>query len=78
MSVSYVQHTLLFACAGDLAYYDETEHIFIVDKLKDVIKFQTMQVYDYVHDSIPHLQCKLQHSLSSLYKDYRLAFEKLN
>ena len=30
--------------AGDLGYYDETEHIYIVDRLKDVIKYQTMQV----------------------------------
>ena len=30
--------------AGDLGYYDETEHIFIVDRLKDVIKYKTMQV----------------------------------
>ena len=29
---------------GDLGYYDETEHIFIVDRLKDVIKYKTMQV----------------------------------
>ena len=29
---------------GDLGYYDETEHIYIVDRLKDVIKYKTMQV----------------------------------
>ena len=29
---------------GDLGYYDESEHLFIVDRLKDVIKYMTMQV----------------------------------
>ena len=30
--------------AGDVGYYDETEHLFIVDRIKDVIKYKTMQV----------------------------------
>ncbi len=35
--------TLLFF-AGDVGYYDEKEYIYIVDRIKDVIKYKTMQV----------------------------------
>lgn len=30
--------------SGDLAYYDEDEHIFIVDRLKELIKYKAFQV----------------------------------
>ena len=29
---------------GDIGYYDDIEHLFIVDKLKDLIKFRGHQV----------------------------------
>ncbi len=30
--------------SGDIGYYDDSEHIFIVDRIKDFIKYQSMQV----------------------------------
>ena len=37
-------YSCVYVLAGDLGYYDEAENIFIVDRLKDVIKYETMQV----------------------------------
>ena len=30
--------------SGDIAYYDESEHFFIVDRLKELIKVKGLQV----------------------------------
>ena len=30
--------------SGDLGYYDESGEVFVIDRLKDVIKYKTMQV----------------------------------
>ncbi len=37
--ISYLAYIL-----GDYGYYDETGHIFVVDRLKDVIKYDDIQV----------------------------------
>ena len=31
--------------SGDIAYYDETKHVYIVDRLKELIKVKGFQVY---------------------------------
>jgi len=31
--------------SGDIAYYDEGEHVFIVDRLKELIKVKGFQVW---------------------------------
>ncbi len=37
-------HRVVFCSAGDIGYFDDSGHVFFVDRLKDVIKYQTMQV----------------------------------
>ena len=32
--------------SGDIAYYDETGHFFIVDRLKELIKVKGLQVHE--------------------------------
>ena len=37
-------HTSDFAVSGDIGYYDNDGHYFIVDRLKDIIKYKGYQV----------------------------------
>ena len=40
---------------GDIGYYDKDEHFFIVDRLKELIKYNAFQVN---YQTIPILPCE--------------------
>ncbi len=42
---------------GDVGYYDDSGHVFIVDRLKDVIKYKTMQVKKDFNDDLTKNMC---------------------
>ena len=40
-----VIHVLFIYVLGDIAYYDKDGFIFIVDRLKEIIKYNALQVW---------------------------------